>query len=125
VHDHGLIDRLTAKNQQRRIAIGLQGDFPALAVEQDELRLVTEDMVALRLAALRGVGTGQFPAFVVDNDLHTGRLIELLPGWTLRSGLIHSAFPSRRGLLPSIRALLDFFAKEYAVLGQHDGTRST
>lgn len=79
-------------------------------------RFVTEDMVALRLAALRGVGIGQFPTFVVEDDLSTGRLIELLPAWTLKSGIIHGAFPTRRGLLPSVRTLLDFLAKEYAAL---------
>lgn len=83
-------------------------------------RLVTEDMAALRLAALRGVGIGQFPAFVVEDDLRAGRLVDLLPEWSIRPGVIHGAFPSRRGLLPSVRALLDFLAKEYAVLEQAD-----
>ena len=31
-----------------------------------------------------------------------------------RAGIIHAVFPSRRGLLPSVRALLDFLARECA-----------
>jgi DNA-binding transcriptional LysR family regulator len=84
-------------------------------------RFVTEDMVALRLAALRGVGVCQFPTFVVQDDIKTGRMIDLLPGWAPRAGIIHAAFPSRRGLLPSVRTLLDFLAKEYAALERVDG----
>jgi DNA-binding transcriptional LysR family regulator len=79
-------------------------------------RFVTENMVALRLAALRGVGVCQFPTFVVEEDLRTGRLIDLLPEWSPKTGIIHAVFPTRRGLLPSVRALLDFLAKEYAAL---------
>jgi DNA-binding transcriptional LysR family regulator len=49
-------------------------------------RFVTEDMVALRLAALRGVAVCQFPTFVVQDDIRAGRLIDLLPGWAPRAG---------------------------------------
>jgi DNA-binding transcriptional LysR family regulator len=92
----------------------LDGPEGATATIRHTPRFVTEDMVALRLAALRGVGVCQFPTFVVQDDIKAGRLIDLLPGWAPRAGIIHAAFPSRRGLLPSVRALLDFLAKEYA-----------
>jgi hypothetical protein len=67
-----------------------------------------------RLAALRGIGVCQFPTFVVADDLNSGRLVDLLPEWSPRAGIIHAVFPSRRGLLPSVRALLDFVVTEYA-----------
>lgn len=92
----------------------------ATSVIRHRPRFVTEDMVALRLAVLKGVGVCQLPTFVVADDLRTGRLIDVLPGWAPRSGIIHAAFPSRRGLLPSVRALLDRLAKEYAVLEQSE-----
>jgi DNA-binding transcriptional LysR family regulator len=94
----------------------LDGPDGATATIRHTPRFVTEDMVALRLAALRGVGVCQFPTFVVQDDIKAGRLIDLLPGWAPRAGIIHAAFPSRRGLLPSVRTLLDFLAKEYAAL---------
>ena len=53
---------------------------------------------------------------VVSDDLAAGSLTEILPGWTLPAGIIHAAFPSRRGLLPSVRALLDHLAMEYAAI---------
>jgi DNA-binding transcriptional LysR family regulator len=96
----------------------LDGREGAVSTIRHRPRFVTEDMVALRLAALRGVGVCQFPAFVVEEDLRTGRLIDLLPDWAPKAGIIHAAFPSRRGLLPSVRALLDFLAREYAKFGR-------
>lgn len=92
----------------------LHGPGGAASTIRHQPRFVTEDLAALRLAALRGVGIGQFPSFVVEDDLKAGRLIDLLPDWTLKPGIIHAAFPTRRGLLPSVRALLDFLAREYA-----------
>lgn len=94
----------------------LDGPDGATATVRHTPRLVTEDMVALRLAALRGVGVCQFPTMVVREDMKGGRLIDVLPEWVPRAGIIHAAFPSRRGLLPSVRALLDFLAAEYGAL---------
>lgn len=96
----------------------LDGPDGAAATIRHRPRFVTEDMVALRLAALRGVGVCQFPSFVIAGDLQAGRLVNLLPGWAPKSGIIHAAFPSRRGLLPSVRTLIDFLAREYAALSQ-------
>ncbi len=92
----------------------LRGPAGATATVRHQPRFVTEDMVALRLAALRGVGVCLFPAFVVAGDIESGRLIDLLPEWSPKPGIIHAMFPSRRGLLPSVRALLDFLAEQYA-----------
>ena len=36
----------------------------------------------------------------------------------LKASIIHAVFPSRRGLLPSVRALLDFLAIEYAAISR-------
>lgn len=96
----------------------LEGMDGASAIVSHQPRLVTEDMMALRLAALAGVGVCQFPTMVVHEDLLAGRLIDILPQWAPRTGVIHAAFPSRRGLLPSVRSLMDFLAAEYAVLSK-------
>lgn len=79
-------------------------------------RLITEDMVALRFAALRGIGVAQFPTMMVSGDLRGGTLVDVLPDWAPRAGIVHAVFSSRRGLLPSVRALLDFLAAEFAAL---------
>ncbi|HQU68915.1 MAG TPA: LysR substrate-binding domain-containing protein [Albidovulum sp.] len=94
----------------------LAGPKGAVEVIRHAPRLVTEDMVALRLAALGGVGICQFPEMVIHDDLAAGRLVDVLPDWAPRAGIIHAVFPSRRGLLPSVRALLDALATDYAAL---------
>ena len=95
-------------------------------------RLVTDDMASLREAALSGLGIVQLPTMMIWQDVEAGRLIHVLPDWRPQAGIIHAVFPSRRGLLPSVRALLDFLARECVVqrqqaaatLGKHEGRTS-
>lgn len=65
----------------------------------------------LRQAALEGLGVVRMPLIVGGRDLVEGRLVNVLPGWQPRGGILHAVFPSRRGLLPAVRALLDFLAE--------------
>ncbi|ARW10959.1 LysR substrate-binding domain-containing protein [Acetobacter ascendens] len=77
-----------------------------------EPRLATDDMAVLREAALVGAGIVQMPTMMVWQDIEAGRLVRVLPGWQPQAGIIHAVFPSRRGLVPAVRALLDFLAEE-------------
>lgn len=68
-------------------------------------------MSALRTAAVAGVGVVQLPAMLVADELHSGRLVRLLPDWAPRREVVHAVFPSRRGLLPAVRVFIDFLAE--------------
>ena len=70
-------------------------------------RLQTDDLFTLRRAALLGIGAVLVPRLIVANDLVRGALIRLLPSLTAHTGIIHAVFPSRRGMVPAVRALLD------------------
>lgn len=75
-------------------------------------RLIVSDMTTLREAALAELGIVQLPGLMVWRDLEAGRLVHALPQWRPRAGVVHAVFPSRRGLLPAVRTLLDFLARE-------------
>lgn len=77
-------------------------------------RYVTSDMVALRAAAVSGVGIVQLPILMLTEEARQGTLVRLLPDWAPRREVIHLVFPSRRGMLPAVRALIDFLAEQYA-----------
>lgn len=80
-------------------------------------RLVTDDLAQLLQAALHGVGIVQLPGMVADPYLARGELVGILADWAPQGGVIQAVFPSRRGLLPSVRALIDFLAEEYTRKG--------
>lgn len=94
----------------------LEGPDGATALVTHQPRLVTDDMIQMRLAALAGVGVVRLPTMMVDRDLAAGTLLDVLPAWRPRSGIVHAVFASRRGLLPAVRALLDHLAAEFAAL---------
>jgi len=77
-------------------------------------RFVTTDMIALRAAALAGVGIVQLPMLMLNKQIADGSLVRLLPQWRTRREMIHVVFPSRRGQLPAVRALIDFLVESYA-----------
>lgn len=99
---------------QREYHWQLEGPNGASAQVRHQPRMVTDDLVALRQAALAGAGAVHMPAVVVCDDLNSGELVNLLPDWAPRTGVVHAVFPSRRGLLPSVRTLLDFLAEGFA-----------
>ena len=92
----------------------LEGEDGATADIPHRPRLVTDDMAVLRQAALAGVGAVQLPRLAVWKDLQEARLVRLVPRWRPKNEVVHAVFPSRRGLLPSVRTLVDFLADECA-----------
>ena len=74
-------------------------------------RLVCHDFIVLRAAALAGLGVARLPESVVREDLQRGGLLRVLPEWNTPQGVLHIVFPSRRGMLPAVRAFIDFLAE--------------
>ncbi|HRK18072.1 MAG TPA: LysR substrate-binding domain-containing protein [Hyphomicrobiaceae bacterium] len=100
----------------------LKGPDGAVAEVVYRPRLVTDDIAQLRSAALAGVGVVQLPMMAVEHDIGAGRLVDILPEWQPEAGIVHAVFPSRRGLLPSVRALVDHLATEYDRTKRTDAT---
>jgi DNA-binding transcriptional LysR family regulator len=50
------------------------------------------------------------PARYCQDALATGELVRVLPDWSGTEGILHLVFASRRGMLPSVRAVIDFAA---------------
>ncbi len=95
----------------------LQGPDGASVTIPHVPRLVTDNMLALRVAALRGIGVAQLPTMMVRDELRQGTLVKIAPDWAPGSGIVHAVFPSRRGLLPAVRSLIDYLAQRFEQLG--------
>jgi DNA-binding transcriptional LysR family regulator len=84
-------------------------------------RLCTYDLFMLRRAALQGIGAVLLPLLLVAEDLEAGALVRLLPSLKAQAGIIHAVFPSRRGMVPAVRALLDFLSETMMTVGRPPG----
>jgi DNA-binding transcriptional LysR family regulator len=121
--DLGALPSLDLGPPHREHAWSLTGPDGVTAVIRHQPRLVTDDIAQLRHAALRGIGVVQLPTMVVGPDIDAGTLVNVLPSWSPMSGVVHAVFPTRRGLLPSVRALIDFLAAEYKALEAADSIK--
>ena len=116
--DLGRFPSLDLGTPQSDHAWNLHGPDGAEASIKHLPKLITRDMVTLRDAAVAGVGIVQLPVMMVRDELARGTLTALMPGWAPRREIIHAVFPTRRGLLPSVRALIDFLAAQFAAMDE-------
>lgn len=76
-------------------------------------RYVTRAMLALRAAAVAGIGIVQLPRMLVSEQFERGELVQVLPDWAPRREIIHAVFASRRGQLPAVRLLIDYLVGQF------------
>lgn len=94
----------------------LRGPDDARAEQHHVPRFVTTDVLTLQTAALAGLGAVQLPEMMVRDQIADGCLVRLLPEWLLPDEVIHAVFPTRRGLVPAVRGLIDHLAAGFANL---------
>lgn len=76
-----------------------------------EPRLAATDFGTLHQAAIDGIGVAFLPDLQYRLAVAEGRLKLILPDWRSREATLHLVYTSRRGLLPSVRAVIDFIAE--------------
>ena len=70
-------------------------------------RHTISDGEALRAAVLNGLGLGQFPTWLVADELRNGTLVSVLAPAGVEGTPIHALWPANRDLAPKIRATVD------------------
>ncbi|HYC41513.1 MAG TPA: LysR substrate-binding domain-containing protein [Noviherbaspirillum sp.] len=69
--------------------------------------------IALRSAALGGMGIAALASFIVHDDLARGGLVPVLPGYRLHPRDIFAVYPHNRHLSPKVRAFIDYASEIY------------
>lgn len=73
--------------------------------------------IALRSAALAGLGVMAAASFIVHDDLRRGALVRVLPGYTLQARELYALYPHNRHLSPKVRVFVDFASEYYRQRG--------
>ena len=76
-----------------------------------EPRFASGSFDLLMSSARGGLGVALLPAVKCRQDLESGRLVQVLPEWSGIDGILHLVFTSRRGMLPGVRATVEFLAQ--------------
>jgi DNA-binding transcriptional LysR family regulator len=76
-------------------------------------RLLSDDMIGLKQAAIKGLGVVALPGYVCRDEVRSGALRRVLPNWLAGDSTITALIPYRQGLLPSVRVFLNHLATEF------------
>jgi DNA-binding transcriptional LysR family regulator len=81
-------------------------------------RLRANDSEVLLGAALAGLGVALLPAWLVDREVRSGQLTEILPAWEGLIALgperaIWGVYPPKKVVSPKVRAFLTFLAMRF------------
>jgi DNA-binding transcriptional LysR family regulator len=71
------------------------------------------DFIAVRDAAMAGLGVALLPDHVCAEALRSGALVRIFPDWHGEQGIVHLVFTARTGLPPLVRAWIDHLAKHF------------
>ncbi|ANA35039.1 LysR family transcriptional regulator [Ralstonia mannitolilytica] len=76
-------------------------------------RFASDNIIALREAAIAGLGLAVLPLHCCHAALTEGRLRPVLPEWTPEPADLHALYPSRAGVPPSVKALVAFLRDRF------------
>jgi DNA-binding transcriptional LysR family regulator len=96
-----LNNRITFQRAGRSVTVRVAGRF------------VCNDGAAGVEACVGGFGVLLVPSFEVAEHIRAGRLVRLLPGWSLGSFALHAVYPPTRHMPSRMRAFLDYVVSEW------------
>jgi DNA-binding transcriptional LysR family regulator len=71
-------------------------------------QLVTSDLRTRLQTAIHGIGIALLPEQVISGPLKEGLVERVLPNWGGAKNILHLVYPTPRGMLPSVRSLIDY-----------------
>jgi DNA-binding transcriptional LysR family regulator len=101
---------LATTDQMGEITWAFSGPDGAQRTVRHEPRLTCVDFLALRDAAVAGLGVALLPEHTCRSELAKGSLVHVFPQWDTEDGIVHLVFTTRRGLPPVVRAFIDHLA---------------
>ena len=73
-----------------------------------EPRVSVNDALTINRLVLNGAGIGIISCYLCAPEIEADRLVHLLPEWTAPAVGVHMIFPSKRELVPAVRAFVGF-----------------
>ncbi|CAE6884185.1 LysR substrate-binding domain-containing protein [Paraburkholderia nemoris] len=108
-HDDLLIYESISRPVSVLRLIDANGDASTQTIQP---RLQSDNIAALKEAALAGMGIASLPLYACTREIERGTLSLVLPEFRSREGRLAVLFPTRRGMMPAVRAFVDFLKDE-------------
>ena len=72
------------------------------------IKISVNEALTIHRLVLNGAGVGILSGYLCAPEIAAGRLLRLVPEWTVPALEVHLVFPSKRELAPAVRAFVDF-----------------
>jgi DNA-binding transcriptional LysR family regulator len=108
---HALLSYSQLLHPQRQQLTSASGEQRDILMPR---RLSANSPMALRAAAIGGLGIASFDRFIVHDALQDGRLVPVLEHWKLPPRSLYAVYPQSRYLAPKVRALVDYVKCYYS-----------
>lgn len=112
--DLSKLPALGALEADRKIHLRFQHDDGRVQGISLDARLAIEDFAIRKQATLAGLGMTMLPLPFCHEELADGRLIRLLPDWTLPIAHLQAVYTHRRGMLPAVRAWIEHLSQAFS-----------
>lgn len=99
----------------------LEGPDDTVIQFHHQPRLFCSDLDVALASAIAGLGLAMLPERFCRHHFQSGELLHVLPDWSSREFTIHAVFMSRKGMLPSVRAFIDFLVEEVPKITDETG----
>jgi DNA-binding transcriptional LysR family regulator len=110
LHDHECLGLSYWRRHDRWNLLGPGGETCSVAVQG---RFTANQGDALRIAALNGIGIVLQPEVVLAEDLAAGRLLPVLPGWSLMPSPMYLIYAQDRRPTAKLRTVIDFLLARF------------
>ncbi len=88
--------------------------YDVKAVDIVSASYIVNTGIALKQAAVAGLGIMLIPQALVDAELKSGQLIALLPEWQADDHALYAVYPYHRESSPKVRAFIDFLSDYFS-----------
>lgn len=89
-------------------------NIPTMIPIPIKIKLQSDHLALLKQMCVAGIGVAGMPLYACKAELDSGQLEIVLPTYHPKTGHIVIILPTRSGLAPAVRALLDFLKVELA-----------
>ena len=102
---HRIVDMPTANARPRQWRLEGPNGWATVSAKPS---VIVDEVLTLHRLVRAGAGIGIVSSYLCADEIADGRVIRVLPEWTLPAVPLSLVFPSRRELAPSVRAFADF-----------------
>lgn len=107
---HPLLIMNPTNNDPKLNLVSTQGESYTL---NSKPRLLADDFSIIKQSTVDGLGIAVLPSYMSQQEVASGKLVNILPHWGIEEIDIYALYPRHRAKIPKVKAFLNFIEQLY------------